>query len=102
MNIRALKILVSVMGVMIIVGVVVILVTIVNRIQAKVTVAKDTPAAVFGSIDVPVPAGTRLLGASGDGETLLLQVEDTAGQRVIVIDLGTGSARGAVRLVPMP
>jgi hypothetical protein len=78
---RALKILMVVMGLLIVAGVGVIIVTITTRLSAPQTTA---------AAPLDEPAGTRIaqIAASGDRLTMLLQ--GGGPDRVVVLDLRTG------------
>lgn len=98
-NIRALKIIVVVMGILIVIGVAVIVVTIVNRLRAMSDAA---PPAGFGEVAVPVAEGARVTDMTADDGRLLLRLEESGEIRVVIIDLATGAPLGTVRLEPVP
>lgn len=88
---RALKILVVVMGVLIVAGVAVLLAVIAQRVGGGGGVAA-------GAVVLDEPAGTAIVGSSLAGERLLLQLRGGGTDRVVVIDLRTGRPAGRVGL----
>lgn len=115
---QALKALVIVMGVLIVVGTTIVVVTIYNRMQtlgetappaATATVAPaPTPAEAtagplpsFGDVRVALPDGCRVVEMTPAGERLLLRLGSIARcNRILVVDLGTGALLGSVELAP--
>ena len=97
---RALQVLVVVMGVLIIAGLVVIGVTIGNRVtqQREAELApKGLPS--FGDVQLNLPAGSRVVWATVDAGRLVVHSQ-SAGEaaRFEVIDLATGNRLGGVRV----
>jgi hypothetical protein len=78
---RALKVLVVVMGVMIVAGVVVLVATIAQRMNPPKVA---TPAAF------DEPAGTRIAQVSAAGDRVVLLLQGGGPDRVAVLDLRTG------------
>ena len=96
---QALKVLVVVMGVLIVAGVAVIVVTIANRAskQAESDIPKGNPT--FGDVRLSLPAGGRVVWATVDAGRLVVHVQG-AGEaaRFEVVDLTTGARLGSVRV----
>ncbi len=88
---RALKILVVVMGVMIVVGVIVLVATLVQR-------AGGTSVALAPDAKFSEPAGTHIAGTSLSGDRVALQLQGGGPDRVVVIDLRTGRVVGRAGL----
>jgi hypothetical protein len=102
-NLRVLVALVIFMGVLIVAGVIVVVVTIVNRLGAPD--AADNAAAVggFAAADVPIPAGCEVVEARADGNRLVLRLGTGARcQQALVVDLATGKVVGRLNFVPAP
>jgi hypothetical protein len=110
---QALKALVIVMGVLIVVGTTVVVVTIYNRMNrlgeaapaAQTVAAPPAPAGVapiaFGDARVPIPDGCRVVEMVPAGERLLLRLGSIARcNRILVIDLSSGAALGSIDLAP--
>lgn len=89
---RALKVLVVLMGVLIVAGVVVVIVTITQR-MAPPTVAKALPAALLDE-----PPGTHIVQISAAGDRLSLLLQGGGPDRVVVLDLRQGSIAGRAAL----
>jgi hypothetical protein len=113
-NTRALKTLVIVLGVLILAGTGVVIVTIANRLTA--TAPADTTASLaesapaermqaaasgFGTIDVPLPARCRVATAMPSGDRLVLQLAGNAEdcRQILVLDLASGRLLGRLNLV---
>lgn len=88
---RALKVLVVVMGVMIVAGVAVLLAVIAQRVGGG-------GAGAVASAVLSEPAGSRIAGSSLGGDRLALQVQGGGPDRVVVLDLRSGKvvARAAL------
>lgn len=112
---QALKILVIVMGVLIVIGTTIVVVTIFNRMNRlgegapAVTTdagapAETGPLASFGDVSVPLPDGCRVVEMTPAGERLLLRLGSIARcNRILVVDLGTGQLLGSIELAePAP
>ena len=103
---RGLKALVIGLGVLIAVGLIVIAVTIANRMTTE---PEPAPAAAtlsvdgFGSARVTIPAGARIVEtATGDGRMVLrIHLVDGRAQ-ILVIDLATGRLAGTVDVIEAP
>jgi len=123
---RALKALVVIMGVIIVVGIIVVGVTIFNRLSKPATpVVAAAPAASsvptptptptvslpigtplpqqfdrkFGDVTLSIPAGARVSDFSASGDRLVLRVVmPDQEQRLIVVDLLSGTLLGTIKL----
>lgn len=97
---RALKALVIVMGVLIVIGLGVVVVTIVKR-SARLADSSSTTS--FGRTDVAVPPGSRVVETAVDGHRLVLRLTLADGRdRLLVVDLRTGREAGTIDLTPRP
>src|SRR5215831_18065634 len=96
---RTLLALVIVMGVLILVGMVVVVATIANRVMGSAG-PKAAPAG-FGSAEVAVPAGCQVVETVPAADRLVLRL-GTGEQcnQVIIVDLATGRVLGRLNLVP--
>ena len=91
---RAVKIATIVMGVMILLGTTVILVTIVRRtVGGPVSVPEKAFAAVLDE-----PAGTAIAGVTSAHERLAVQLHGGGPDRVLLIDPGSGAILGRLSL----
>ena len=88
---RALKILVVVMGVLIIGGTLALGIVLVKR-----TNAGSTP--IVQDMVLDQPAGTRILGISSAEGSLALLVQRPDGERVLLVDPRRGRITGEIRL----
>ena len=110
-NLRALKILVVVMGIAIVASVIVIVVAISNRLADKEAADSpsarsmaETPAAVaIGDLSIAIPEGCVIAEASAEGPRLILRFDGLAArgcQQVVLIDLESGTVLGRVTATP--
>lgn len=114
---QALKFAVITMGILIVIGVSVIVVTLFNRLSAPeeaspapaaatVAAAPEGPAAEsaaapFGTVDLGLPAGSRIVAVVPGGRHLFLHVSlPGGGERVIVAEAAAGRVLGAFDLGP--
>jgi len=95
--VRGLKLLVIVMGVMIVAGFTMLIVTIAGRLS------RGSPAAPFatGPIDIPRGARVEAMTAGTDRLVLGLELPDGA-RRLLILDLATGRELGRVELQTAP
>ncbi|MDP7539407.1 MAG: hypothetical protein QF726_02925 [Alphaproteobacteria bacterium] len=95
MNIQALKALVIGMGMLIVIGVTVIVVTVFNRTQDR---ARDVEAPE--RLDVAIPAGAKLLEMVPNGQRLVLRLETPDGDQIMVVNLRSGAVETTLVLKP--
>lgn len=115
---QALKALVIIMGVLIVVGTTIVVVTIYNRMTRLGDSAPPAPAAAvapppapeglaaaarpprFGDASVELPDGCRVVEMTPAGERLLLLRLGSIARcnRILVVDLGTGVLLGSIEL----
>jgi len=103
---RALKALVIVMGIIIVIGVAVVVVTIVHRMQGKPGAATTAiGAAQLGDVVLPLPPGCRVAEMTSANDRLWLRLEPLTGNAtnaacadILILDPSTGSVVG--RLTP--
>ncbi|HTO80923.1 MAG TPA: hypothetical protein VMQ73_01755 [Methylomirabilota bacterium] len=96
---RTLLALVIGMGVLIVVGTVMVVATIANRVMGSAVPKAASPG--FGSADVAVPAGCQVVETVPATDRLVLRLG--TGERcnqVIIVDLATGRLLGRLNLVP--
>ncbi len=99
-NMKPLIALVIIMGVLIVAGLVVVVVTIANRLGADRTASTRTTAE-FATVDLPVPAGCEVTETTAADDRLILRLG--SGERcnqVLIVDMATGRLLGTLRLVP--
>jgi len=97
---RALKILVVVMGVMLIAGLAVVIGTIAHRATQR---QAAPPAAGFGHTSVALPAGARVVEMREVGGRLVLRLERSNGsETLLILDPATGAEVGTIDLEPKP
>ena len=95
-GLKTLKILVIVMGILIIAGVTVVVVTIANRMSAK-SDKRSAGAHTLGKIEVGLPPGSRVISVSSDQGRLNVHLEDGSGRAsVLVLDAVTGRPIGTI------
>jgi hypothetical protein len=92
---RALKIAVIVMGLLIVAGTVALVVGVVRRSSAPVA-SMPLPASVTALLDEP--AGTRIAGIVAVRDRLAVQLQGGGVDRVVLIDTATGTVAGRISL----
>jgi Family of unknown function (DUF6476) len=100
-NMKLLVALVIIMGVLIVAGLVVVVVTITNRMGAGNATGSRAAAAPFAAADLPIPAGCEGKETTTTDDRLILRLG--SGERcnqVLIVDLATGKLLGTLRLVP--
>jgi hypothetical protein len=98
---RALKIAVVVMGVLIVVGTVGLVVGIARRSSAPpVASAEPAAAAMPASVaaELDEPAGTHIAGIAAVRDRLAVQLQGGGADRVVLIDPATGAVAGHISL----
>ena len=94
---RALKMAVVVMGVLIVLGTVGLVVIIARRASVPVVAPVAVlPASVSAVLDEP--AGTRIAGMAVVRDRLAVQLQGGGTDRVVLIDLATGAVAGRISL----
>jgi hypothetical protein len=97
---RALKVLVVVMGVMLVVGFAALAAVIAGRVSRG---PAATAAHGFGSPAIDIPRGARIEAMTAGPDLLILALElPEGGRQLVVIDLATGSRLGTIELHSVP
>ena len=100
MNLRALKLLVVVMGVLLVAGVVALVVAIAARLSHR---APALPATAFTAPPITLPHGAKIETMSAGTDRIVLQVDLVDGSvEMVVIDLATGRLVGVIPLREAP
>ncbi len=98
---RALRILVAVMGVMILAGVGVLIIVIAGRLPPRHAAA--TSSQPLAAVPIELPAGARIETMAVGGDRLVLDIVLPDGNRqLLIIDLATGRRLGAIPLRAAP
>jgi len=98
---RALKILVVVMGVMLIVGFAALVAIIAGR--ASRGGPSPATARVFAGPSIDIPRGARIEAMTAAPDRLILALTlPEGGRQLLVIDLATGARLGTIELHPVP
>jgi hypothetical protein len=100
-NMKPLVALVIIMGVLIVAGLVVVVVTIVNRMSGTAPVAATSVRPSFGTVDLPVPAGCQVVETTTADDRLILRLGsgDRCNQ-LLVVDMASGAVLGTLRIAP--
>ena len=94
---RAVKIAVAVMSVLIVVGTVVIVVTLFNRMSGPAAAPAAAPVlATAAAMDEP--AGTTIAGIAAVGDRLAVQLHGGGPDRVVFVDPHTATVAGRISL----
>lgn len=103
---RALKVLVVVMGVLLVAGVAIVIITIMTRLTqhpaatAPVATADGRPTP-FGTAALSLPAGARVIDMQSAGRRLALRLRRADGsEAILIVDPDTGTALGTIELKP--
>jgi len=104
---KALKALVIIMGVLILIGSTVVVVTIFQRLSkpeaetAGAPAETAPPAAAFGARDLGLPAGSRIQSLQTDGGRIVVHVRlPDGGDRIVVVGLEDAEVLGTIDLSP--
>jgi hypothetical protein len=99
---RALKVLVVVMGVLLVAGFTVVTITIMRRIGERATPPTPEAAvhlAAFGNTSVMLPADSLVMEVEGAGDRILLRLDLANGtEMLLVLDAATGTELGRIKL----
>lgn len=100
MNLRALKILVAAMGVLLIAGVATLVAVVAKRLSHR---APAAPTAAFTAPPVFLPRGSKIETMSTGADRVVLQVDLVDGTvELVVIDLASGRLVGTIPLREAP
>jgi hypothetical protein len=93
---RALKILVAVMGVLLVVGAVGLVVAVANRINHP-----PAAAAIAAASEIELPAGARVTTTEASGDRLIVRLALADGsEQLLVFNLATGARIATITLRP--
>ena len=101
---RALKVLVVVMGVLLVAGFAVVVATIMSRLSQRATpsVVATTAAmhpVAFGTTTVVLPADALVMEVQGVGDRILLRLDlRDSTEMLVVLDAATGAELGRIKL----
>jgi len=98
---RALKVLVVVLGVLLVAAFAVVTVTIIGRIGERPMPAAPAAAHLlpFGTTSVTLPADALVMEVQGAGDRILLRLELADGtEMLLVLDAATGTELGRIKL----
>lgn len=101
-NLRALLAIVIFMGILIIAGLVVVGVTIANRLS-NMGEEERRAAGGFQPADIPIPAGCEIVETQTEEDRLIVRL-GVGGRcnQVLVIDVRSGTVAGRLNFVPTP
>lgn len=102
---RALKVLVIVMGVLLVAGIIALGFAVQYRLnhprQAPAGTAAIGPAGAPSAMALDLPQGARVIGAEASGDRLVVRVELAGGgEELIIVNLVTGAPLATVTLRP--
>lgn len=103
-QVRKLKIAIAIMSVLLVAGFILLLVGIYLQTQKLAQQPKgevrETPAGIFGLIDIPVRAGSELRQIVVDQGSMILHLRFPGGDELAVIDMATGREIQRFKLAP--
>lgn len=94
-SLRLLKAVTIGMGVLILIGTTVVIVTIARRMAAPS--ARPVASAVL-ALHLDEPPGTHIAGIAGAGDRLAVQLQGGGGDRVVLVDPDSGAVTGRITL----
>ncbi len=98
-QVRALKIAVIVMGILLVGGFAFVIAVIVY--QASRVGQASSPASIEqGEAELAIPSGATVTSLALDGDRLALQLNSSAGPEIVVIDITTGKVISRISLKP--
>jgi uncharacterized protein DUF6476 len=98
---RALKILVVVMGVMLVGGTAALIAAIIDRASRHTPTTSAPPPRGFEHVAVALPPGARVVAAELAGDRILVRLARAeGGEALIIIDAKSGAALGTIDLLP--
>ena len=101
MNLRALKIIVVVMGVMLVAGFITLVVIIAGRLSRGAPARPVNPPAAAAPIELPAGARIETMTLSGNRLVMAILLSD-GGRQLVVIDLASGRRLGVIPLPTAP
>jgi Family of unknown function (DUF6476) len=97
---RAVKILVTVMGIVIVVGFGVVAAVVAGRLSRR---ESASTAHIFAGSAIDIPHGARIEAMTATADRLILELAlPDGGRKIIVVDLATGSRLGTIELHGIP
>lgn len=101
--VRALKITVVVMGILIFIGLALVIARIVQLSSSKRTDTETRPTAMTAAEGrVTIPAGAAIRSVSMSGNRLAIHYDEPAGTGIVIVDATTGETLTRIRLIPEP
>ncbi len=98
---RALKLLVAVMGVLLVGGTAALIVAVIDRARHRVAAPAPAVAHGFDRAVIDLPAGARVLGSDSVGDRLAVRIGlADGGEALILIDPRSGARLGTIELRP--
>jgi hypothetical protein len=97
-NVRLLKAAVTIMGVMLVVGTIVLVAAIIWK-ASRLPAGSVAAAGGFEALDIAVPAGAAVRSVTINGDRMAVTLE-AAHEEIIIVDLGRGEVVGRIRFAP--
>lgn len=102
-NMRALKVTVVVMGVLLVMGTIALVVAVVAKINHRLPSLSTAPAPVMRMNDVALPARARIVATKINSGRLVVRVAlADGGEEILIFDLATGARTTMIMLQPKP
>ena len=98
-RVRALLVVVIVLGVLLVGGLAVVVGTIIKRLNDPDTVAETKSKRSFGEIQTLVPAGNRIVSMQTTADKLVVQMSGPDGESLLVYDVRKGQELGRIKLI---
>lgn len=101
-QVRALRIAVIVMGVMIVMGLVAVIGRIIYLMARPSGQAAVAGGAIRADVTAALPAGAQVRNLSLQGDRIAIHYESAAGSGIAVVDLASGRTLSRIQVVPEP
>jgi len=98
-RVRALLIVVIVLGVLLVGGLAVVVGTIIKRLNDPDTAVEAKAKRSFGEIQTLVPAGNRIVSMQTTADKLVVQISGPDGESLLIYDVRKGVELGRIKLV---
>jgi Family of unknown function (DUF6476) len=102
-DLRGLKALVGIMGVLIVLGTALVIGVVIHRLYARNPAPSNSVAAFVplpGAGKVQLAPGEKIAGIAGAGGAVAVWVSGPAGDRLLLLDPASGQAREVLRTAP--
>ena len=101
-QVKALRIAVIVMGILIVMGLLAVIGRIIYLMARPSGQAAVASGSIRGDMTASLPAGAQVRNMSMQGDRIAIHYESPTGSGVVIVDLASGRPLGRIQLVPEP